>query len=116
MVSTSSSALNALTHKNIIYRFFKNDKLISQRNEPIENGFRFVLANVPVRGLSEKLQDVIRKKVTSVDVAFQTKWRDSKSKSVLEFEQAFEKWVHMDLKVYTLDNNLHEIRCINLVL
>jgi len=88
-----------LTYKNLISNFFLNDKLIVERNERIEKCFQFVLENVPNRDLSEKLQDVIKSKVTSVEITFFKKWRESRSKSKEQFDQYNEKWIHTILKV-----------------
>ncbi len=95
-----ASIASELTYKNIISNFFVNNKLIAERIERIENGFQFVLDNVPNRNLSQKLLDVIKNKVSSVEVTFFKKWRESKSKSKTEFFEGHEKWVHSDLKVH----------------
>lgn len=97
-----------LSYKNIILTFFDNNKLIAQRNERIDKGVQFVLDNVPVRNLSEKLQDVVKQKVSSVEMTFIRKWRECKSKSKEEFENHYEKWIHTDLKV-----NKNVSTCIN---
>ncbi|XP_037025899.1 uncharacterized protein LOC119067179 [Bradysia coprophila] len=89
-----------LTYKNILRKFFMADeKLIAQRNERIEKAFQFVVHNTPNRDLSEYLQDVVRNKVASFEITFFKKWRASKCKSVAEFEQQHEKWIHLDLKL-----------------
>lgn len=91
-----------LSYKSIISSFFENNKLIAQRQERIENGSRFVLDNVPVRNLSQKLQDVIKNRVSSVEMNFIRKWRESKAKSKQEFDLHYETWIHTDLKVHFL--------------
>lgn len=90
-----------LSYKNIISSFFVKNKLIEQRSERIANGCQLVLDIVPVRNLSEKLQGVVKSKVVSVDMAFISKWRQSKAKSKEEFEQQYEKWIHSNMKVDT---------------
>ncbi|KAG4078558.1 hypothetical protein HA402_002672 [Bradysia odoriphaga] len=87
------------TYKNILLKFFVDEKLIAQRNERIEKAFQFVVCHVPNRDLSKHLQDVVRNKVSSFEVTFFKKWRASKCKSVAEFEQQHEKWIHLDLKL-----------------
>lgn len=93
---------NDLSYKNIISQFFVGEKMVVNRDDRIENGFQFVLKNVPVQDLSEKLQDVIRKKVASVEITFFKRFRESYCKSKEEFEQHYDKWVQMDLKVRTI--------------
>lgn len=87
------------SYKNLISNFFFDDKLIPQRNQRIDKCVQFVIDNVPVRDLSKKLQDVIKNKVSSIEITFAKKWRESKSKSKDEFEQTYEKWIHTDLQV-----------------
>lgn len=88
-----------LTYQNILSNFFVDGKLISARKERIENGFEFVVSNVPNRDLSTHKQNIIRKKVASFEVSFYKKWRGSRCKSMAEFQQLHEKWIHMDLQV-----------------
>lgn len=96
------SSVNILSYQNIISTFFANNKLISQRKERIDNGLQFVLDNVPVRSLSQKLQDVVRNKVVGVEMTFIRKWKECKARSKEDFELHYDKWIHMDLKVRRL--------------
>lgn len=95
-----ASTTNDLSYKSITFTFFVNNKLIAERTDRVDQGFQFVLANVPVKNLSQKLQDVIWNRVNSVEITFTRKWRACKAKSKEEFEQHFEKWIHTDLKVH----------------
>lgn len=89
-----------LSYKNLIRNFFLDDKLIAQRNERIEKCLQYVLDIVDIdRDLSQKLQDVVKNKVASVEVTFFKKWRESKSKSKEEFEERYKKWIHTNLNV-----------------
>lgn len=87
------------SYKTLIAKFFFENKLIAQRNERVDKGFKYVLANVPNSDLSVKLQNVIKTKVGSVETTFFKKWKESKFKSKDEFEQKFAKWIHTNLKV-----------------
>lgn len=88
-----------LTYVNLLPKFFEDDKLIAGRTERIERCYQFVLENVPNRDLSQKLQDVVKNKVSSFELTFYKKWRESKCKCRDQFEKSYEKWIHMDLKV-----------------
>lgn len=92
----------ALSYQNIISSFFVDGQMIDDRNERIENGFRFVLENVPNNGeLSQRLQGVIKKKVDSVEKTFFKRYRESEFKSKDDFEVQYKNWIRLRLKVTT---------------
>lgn len=89
--------MSGFSYKNLISTFFVNNRLIAARKERIEKCLPFVVGKL--RCPSVKSQEDLKNKISSVDVTFMKKWRESKCKDEESFRLQHEQWINTDLKV-----------------
>lgn len=90
--------MDDLSYENLVTKFFKKqNELFASKSQRIENCLSFV--NETVSYTSKHAVEVIRKRITSLDLTFMKKWRDSKF-DWISFRQSNEEWLHRSLQVH----------------
>lgn len=87
--------MDALMYANLISNFFSDGKLISSSPERVEKCLQYVMRETS----HSASRDFLKKKITSVDITFSKKWRDSKCTNLELFTEENQNWMHRTLEV-----------------